>query len=612
MNAAEIKVKLNDRVLDVCEHLLPGGKKKGNEWCIGGLGGEAGESLKVHVGMGKAGVWQDFATGDKGDLFDLWQKTKGIPFIDAIREVRIWLGIPEDKSPFAPAKAKPYTPPSPQFVKPIAPENPVYAYLTNDRKLDPEVLKRYKVGHYQHPQHGMCVSFPCTESSGKVLELIKFLAVARVNGEKMIHSTKDSRPHLFGWQGIDRNKREVYITEGEIDCLTLASWGFNALSLHSGVKNLECLDNDYDALEMLERIYVCTDMDDPGNACAAEIARRLGRERCYRVELPYKDANEAHLSGRFLDVDFQDCVDRSKTLDPGELRGIMEFAKDGWEAMHPTTQATIGTEPPIRLPWRCRFGEVSIWSGFSGSGKTIALNNFVIHDAAQGEKVCLASLEMPAPVLTASFVKLALGGAPNVDRRDRYDNALSWLADKIWIVNKVGVMHWTKILPILEYAAKRYGCTRFVIDSLVRLGIKEDDYEGQKEAVGAIVEFAAKYGHVHLVCHSRKKEDEGASPSKLDVRGSSTITDLVHNGFTVWRNKAKEQQMEEFANGMDNPQKRAMLYKERDATISMWKERMNGQEPWRNVWFHPKSGQYLDSPTDNPRVYAMEIPEHKN
>ena len=42
------------------------------------------------------------------------------------------------------------------------------------------------------------------------------------------------------------------------------------------------------------RIIIATDMDEPGNALAEELARRLGRERCWRARWPdqLKDAND--------------------------------------------------------------------------------------------------------------------------------------------------------------------------------------------------------------------------------------------------------------------------------------------------------------------------------
>jgi len=612
MNAAEVKTRLADRALEICEMLLPLGKRVGAEWCVGSLGGEVGNSLKIHLTGSKAGVWQDFAGDAKGDIIDLWMAVRGLQFPETLKQAKEFLGVADDAREFhRPAQRaaqKVYSKPITSPVEPLQSGGAVFDYLTQVRKLHVPTLHRYKVGQFSHMRVGASMVFPCYDPEGKEIDLLKFMGVERPEGKKMIWASPDSKPRLFGWQGIDRNKREVHITEGEIDALTLAGWGLNAVSLPQGCKNMEWIEHDYEALEYFEKIHVWTDMDEPGKKAAAEIAQRLGRERCFRVELPspYKDANEAQCVGSFDFADFQDCIDCAKTLDPVELRNLSEFSADGWEALHPTTQATLGTETPIGLPWRCRFGEVSIWTGWSGHGKTLALNNFLIHDASQGERCCVASLEMPANKLVAAFVKLALGTHPPKERRDRYDAALQWLSDKVWIVNKVGVMHWTKVIPIMEYAARRYGCTRFVVDSLVRLGIGEDDYDGQKEAVGAMAEFAARFGHVHLVCHSRKLEDESKAPGKLDVRGSSTITDLVHNGFTVWRNKKKEQQMEEFQNGRDDPGKRGEIEKLRDAQIALWKERDTGNEPWRNLWIHRPSGQYLSAPDAQPRIYVPE------
>jgi twinkle protein len=50
---------------------------------------------------------------------------------------------------------------------------------------------------------------------------------------------------------------------------------------------------------------------------------------------------------------------------------------------------------------------------------------------------------------------------------------------------------------------------------------------------------------VHLVMHSRKKEDEFAPPGKFDAKGTGTITDLADNVMTVWRNKKKEAEREQ-------------------------------------------------------------------
>lgn len=51
---------------------FPNGRRHGNEFCMGSINGEEGLSLKVCLSGSKAGVWKDFATGQKGgDIISL-------------------------------------------------------------------------------------------------------------------------------------------------------------------------------------------------------------------------------------------------------------------------------------------------------------------------------------------------------------------------------------------------------------------------------------------------------------------------------------------------------------------------------------------------------------
>lgn len=607
MNAAEVKTLLVARTEEVCALLLPNGKRRGAEWLCGSVSGEAGESLKIHLSGTKAGLWADFSGSEKGDLFALWMACKGMDFVAAIKDVKAWLGVAETNSEdFAKPRAQPkrFVRPALDVMEPLQSGGQVFDYLTKTRGLYPEILHAYGVGQMVSSKSGATIVFPTYEPSGKAIDMLKFLAVERdVTGKKKSWSSAESRDHLIGWQTVTQNDREIAITEGEIDAYTVAGWGMRALSIPRGVKAMDWIEHDYEALERFEKIYLCTDMDAEGNKCAEEIAARLGRTRCYRVRLlaPYKDANEAHTKG-FLGPDFFECVDAAKTLDPSALRSVGDFSDEAWEALHPTDQRALGTEPPIPMPWRCRFGEVSLWCGINGHGKSQMLLQFALHDASQGERVCVASLEMPAAKVTSQLVRMALGMMPRIDQRTEADAAVTWLAESFWIVDRVGVMYWRELLPVLEYSAKRYGCTRFVIDSLVRCGIGEDDYDQQKAFVGALTDFAGRFGHVHVVAHPRKGVDELKAPGKMDVRGSGTLADLVHNGFTVWRNKEKEQKLE--AAAPDDFSARIRYEAWKDGQISIWKQREGGDEPARSIWLHKPSGQFLSSADAGPKRYV--------
>ena len=86
--------KLAGRVLEVCAHLLPGGKQTGPEYESADLSGGRGKSLKVHLQGENRGLWKDFESGDGGhDLIALWAAVKGIKMVEAKQEAERWLGI---------------------------------------------------------------------------------------------------------------------------------------------------------------------------------------------------------------------------------------------------------------------------------------------------------------------------------------------------------------------------------------------------------------------------------------------------------------------------------------------------------------------------------------
>ncbi len=137
MKAREISAKLAERAEEVCLHLFPQGHRKGHEFAIGSLSGDRGDSLKVRLDGEKSGLWSDFATGEKGDMIDLWRLSQGKTFIEAMKDIRAFLGLPDEEKRFHSS--------SKNFSRPSGPSgNAIYGraldYLTK-RGLTPETLK---------------------------------------------------------------------------------------------------------------------------------------------------------------------------------------------------------------------------------------------------------------------------------------------------------------------------------------------------------------------------------------------------------------------------------------------------------------------------------------
>jgi len=90
VDADMVKRALLDRAEPVCRHLLPAGKRDGNEWHCGNLRGESGQSLKINLAEG---IWRDFATGESGsNLLELWRQVRGVDFAAALREASAFTG----------------------------------------------------------------------------------------------------------------------------------------------------------------------------------------------------------------------------------------------------------------------------------------------------------------------------------------------------------------------------------------------------------------------------------------------------------------------------------------------------------------------------------------
>jgi twinkle protein len=250
-----------------------------------------------------------------------------------------------------------------------------------------------------------------------------------------------------------------------------------------------------------------------------------------------------------------------------------------------------------KLPWkktrdliRFREGEVTLWSGMNGHGKSLALGQAMVGFVCQREPVCIASFEMK-PVVTLARMMRQTAGCRQPDRELVLGAHELW-SEWLWIYDQQGQVHADKILAVMRYAAEKLKVRHFVVDSLMKCGIAEDDFTAQKLFLDAITTIARDTGmHVHLVAHSRKAKDETLPPGKMDVKGSGSITDQVDNVVVVWRNKGKEQAMQ--AGGSHQPT-------EPDALLIIDKQRNGEFEGKVGLFFDKGSMQYLEHATQTP------------
>lgn len=583
MNINEISNKLADQAEQIAGYLLPSGKKSSGEWKVGNANGEAGGSLSVRLTGAKAGVWKDFATGEGGDLIDLWAIVRGLSIAEAFAEAKQYLGIRDativrsDKSYKRPEK------PRCQNAK-----GGVKDWL-NGRGLTDKTIADFKIAEQIREGKTYAV-FPYLRD-GEFIN-VKYRNIAE---KKDMRQEGGAEPCLFGWHLIDPKARTVAICEGEIDAMTLHQCGIPALSVNAGAGNHQWIASDWDRLERFGEIYICFDADEAGRKGAQEVITRLGTDRCKLVGFGAKDANEWLQSGATLEQ-FSSAISASKHVAPDEIKESMDFRTKLLALFYPQHDDLPSPQLQIdqKFPWfEFRAGELTVWTGYSGHGKSLLLSQVQLGLMSQGERFVVFSGEMSPERLLKRMVKQATGlDRPTVG----YINAVfEWVNDKFWIFNHQGNTTLKRLLEVFTYANKRYGVRHFVVDSLMMTDVPEDGpgaFTAQKEAVRSLCDFAKRTGsHIHLVAHPRKGKDESGAPGKADVAGSSKITDGADNVLSVWR--SQKDMAEPSQSDTEAYEKWVRIQESADAKLILRKQR-NGdiQDFTLSLWFDTETMQY--------------------
>jgi twinkle protein len=260
---------------------------------------------------------------------------------------------------------------------------------------------------------------------------------------------------------------------------------------------------------------------------------------------------------------------------------------------HEIAQALIKQfRPPLSdgltLPWMganeyVRFmpGKVSVWSGPTFSGKTAFLRQLMLHALANRHRVLFVSLEeRPDDVWREFMCTATLVRSPNASQREW---CLDQWDERLFVFDSTEMIEPTLLMGIIRFAVERFGLTHVVIDSLMRLDIRMDDYDGQREMGNMLGRLArVSNAHIHLVAHPRKTANSRVSMDLYDIRGAQDIIAQADLVLTLERKHEEEH----------------------DSELTVWKQR--GDVNWigkLKLYYEKQSRQLLLSRFDSPTRY---------
>ncbi|KAL0032240.1 hypothetical protein WJX79_000205 [Trebouxia sp. C0005] len=473
--------------------------------------------------------------------------------------------------------------------RPLTPE--FLAYFAS-RGISEGTLRRNQVAQESTWMPGQpagdAIAFPYLRN-GEVVN-VKYRTM-----NKCFRQVKGAEKILYGLDDVV-GQDTIIIVEGEMDKLALEEAGFmNVVSVPDGapakVKEAAVPAPDADTkysylwncravLDQATRVLMATDNDPPGHALAEELARRLGRERCYRVhwELPQpeplngeeeelseealieacvrKDANEV-LMKNGPDA-LRLCIDQAEPLPIRGLFRFSDFEQDVWSLYNLEFGDQMGKSTgwqSLDEVYRVVPGELTIITGVPNSGKSEWIDALMVNLADRfGWRFGLCSMEKKVTDHARQLMEKHLrkpffdggyaGSTPRMTADD-LGEGIAWVDDRFFPIRyedeALPSVDW--VLNVAKAAVLRYGIRGLLVDPYNELDHQRPSHMSETEYVSQMLTKIKRFAqhhdvHVWFVAHPRQLRDwKGQPPTMYDISGSAHFINKADNGLVIHRNR---------------------------------------------------------------------------
>ena len=371
--------------------------------------------------------------------------------------------------------------------------------------------------------------------------------------------------HFYGIEFIPDDAKELIIVEGECDALALASAGIAAVSCPNGApqmvsgKSFSPEDDNkfsyiWEARELIDRcdkIILATDNDKAGHALAEEIARRIGRAKCWAINYPAgcKDANEV-IQQHGVEA-LKDVVSKSQPL---PLKGVYS-AKSYIQDVQDIFAKGVGSGESTGIAsiddlFTIAEGQLSVVTGVPSSGKSEFVDQIMVNLAQNCRwKFAVASFENPPHFHIAKLSEKIVGKAFFEGEAERMTNKeltdCSNFIDKhfVFLDSRDGAVSTIdSIIDRAKQAVMRLGIRGVVIDpyNYIEKNTQSDESQSISSMLTKVTAFAKAHGvHVWVIAHPAKMypREDGSMPipTGMSISGSAAWFAKADLGVTVHR-----------------------------------------------------------------------------
>lgn len=368
---------------------------------------------------------------------------------------------------------------------------------------------------------------------------------------------------LFGVAQLPEDLDTLVITQSELDALSCAAAGIPAVALPLKITRIEqgrlhtsedvklsALGNSREVFDRAQKVVLATHASAAGEALADEIARRIGRAKCWRAELPEDTPTPSRLYRKHGAEALKSAVDGAKPLPLEGVYTANDYASDVlslYEEGMP--EGLFCGIPDTEELYRVCPGQLSIVTGIPSAGKSSGIDQIMMHLAKEnGWKFAVCSMENPPKLHIAKLAAIHAGRpffkgpTPRMSEIER-QRALGFINEHFCFLESMGANGATpeSILDRTKQAILRMGIRGLVIDPFNYVDI-EGDPDSIRKMLRSITAFAKSHQvHVWFVAHPVKlyADEQGNRrvPTGYDIHGGAQWFNAADAGLTFHRTK---------------------------------------------------------------------------
>ncbi|XP_077311444.1 twinkle mtDNA helicase isoform X1 [Lithobates pipiens] len=382
-------------------------------------------------------------------------------------------------------------------------------------KINNTTLKKFGVKCFQPTKS---LLFPWYSPKDSTVKGLKLLSAVCPDDKVSYIETFYPRPshyhNLFGLSVMGKKDTDVVITSREVDSLALhQATGVTTVSLPRGISCLPPVLLPY--LEQFKRIILWLGDDLRAWEASKLFSQKLSLKRCSLIRPG--DQQPSPLQALNLGLNLNRIL---KSSLPASHKSIISFHQLREEVFGQLENAeqVAGVKwdrfPELnKLLKGHRKGELTVFTGPTGSGKTTFISEYALDLCVQGVNTLWGSFELNnvrlAKVMLTQFSLLRL--EEQLDMYDEWADRFEELP--LYFMTFHGHQNIKSVIDTMQHAVYMYDIGHVIIDNLQFMMGQEqlhsDKFTLQDYIVGSFRKFATENScHVTLVIHPRKEDDD--------------------------------------------------------------------------------------------------------